>query len=326
MQVARSVTLWLTGLAVVGAGWLAAHLPATALAAPAAAKAAKTPIVWTEADCQAGKAAACFEVGRRLAETGTDEETRARGRLLLDKGCSLGNADACGGLGVTLANGVGGPKDEERAIALFVDACKRKSGFACANLGAAYANGIGVSQDLPKAAGFLQESCEIGYGRGCGHLGEMYAKGLGVAKDEAKALTWYSRGCKLDDPGSCNGVGVAQATGTGTAKDFKAAAASFERACAAEFGEGPAATWPSWSTAVSPYPRTCNGPASCLSRRVAAAARMPVVGWAQCAPRPKVVQKTGLARWRGLTAVVCWETVRPAPSWAGVTRPAGTCP
>ena len=191
-----------------------------------------------KAQCDAGDAGSCanlglmYDVGRGLkADT-------LRAAELFQTACEKGNAPSCGRLGEMFLAGSGPAADEVRAreflrrgcqggwfeacthlgalerkanatinvVALWTRSCTGGDGEGCTSLGFLHTHGLGVPLDLAKAAASYRQGCDLGSVRGCGLLGEAYEKGQGVAPDERHAVELYRRACDAGGWMGCSGL------------------------------------------------------------------------------------------------------------------------
>ena len=88
----------------------------------------------------------------------------------LEKSCNAGKAAACDELGGRLRDGFGVRRDQVRAAQLFRKACQGKDKDGCADDARALALGDGQDSDPRKALPRLEQLCKSGRARACGHL------------------------------------------------------------------------------------------------------------------------------------------------------------
>ena len=113
----------------------------------------------------------------------------------LEKSCNAGKAAACDELGTRFRDGFGVRRNEVRAAQLFRKACQGKDNDGCADEARAMALAEGQNGDPRKALPRLEQLCKAGRARACGHLGEIYLRGLGSPQDAGRAEDLLLKGC-----------------------------------------------------------------------------------------------------------------------------------
>lgn len=166
--------------------------------------AATAPAAALEKSCNAGKIAACDELGARYSDGLGVKRDETRAGELFRKSCKAGNRDGCADDARALALGVGQPADPKAALPRLDKMCKEGQSRACGHLGEVFLRGLGGPQDAPLAEDLLAKACDKGFGRACSNLASAVYKAA-PQREQAKALSL--RGCNLGDPAGCAYLG-----------------------------------------------------------------------------------------------------------------------
>jgi TPR repeat protein len=254
MAVARTWWVLLAGLLLVF--WAPASVasgPADVEALPALSK-----------RCDAGKAEACFELGK-LRHQSEDDAIRSwaeaakayqsacdrkhmqacnnlgdlyyRGRgvtrspaiavELYTRACDARNAEACFSLGYLISRGEGAERDDGRALTLFEKGCTGGYLDACAY----QADALFVARDVEGAFGVLDAACAKGNERSCIALGNRLLWGNPLPKDPARGIAALDRGCSFRGAEACRELAATYARGQYVPGDAPLAAAYYGKAC-----------------------------------------------------------------------------------------------
>lgn len=125
---------------------------------------------------------------------------------VLQADCDAGKARSCDDLGSAYLFGTGVEKDGARAVTFFAKACDLGEGFSCTNAAMTYEFGEGVPVDLALAAAFNAKACENGHPKGCFKAGVAYAEGKGVPQDLPKAIAAFQKDCDIGNTKSCDAI------------------------------------------------------------------------------------------------------------------------
>jgi TPR repeat protein len=183
-----------------------------------------------EKSCNAGKPAACDELGNRLQDGVGVRRDEVRAAELFRKACKMKHQDGCADDARALALGEGQEANPRAALPRLEQLCKAGWLRACGHLGDIFSRGIGAPQDSTRAEGLLTTSCDKGVARACLTLAVAAFRGGSRGRAEDLAL----RGCELGDPAGCAYVGALYAS----TQDMIRAGLYFSRACEAGFARG----------------------------------------------------------------------------------------
>jgi TPR repeat protein len=185
-----------------------------------------------EKSCNAGKIAACDELGGRYSDgLGVKRDETRAGRLFRES-CKAGNRDGCADDARALALGEGQPADPKTALPRLDKMCRDGESRACGHLGELLLRGLGKPEDAPVAEDLLAKACDKGFGRACSNLASaVYKKAF--QREQAKALSL--RGCQLGDAAGCAYLGDLYASSGDTMRGAvylaKACEAGLAHAC-----------------------------------------------------------------------------------------------
>ena len=192
----------------------------------------------SQATCEGGNWADCFQLGKSYRTGDGVPQDAARAAEFFGQACDGGHAEACSHLGVLYSNGEGVVENKTRAAELYAHACERGTAVGCFNLGSSYRSGEGVGKDPARAAEFYGRACEGQYVNGCYYLAGLYYAGEGVGRDLSRAAELAKLACEGGAMRACGFLGDRYLRGEGLPQDSRRAAELFGRACDAGEAQG----------------------------------------------------------------------------------------
>jgi TPR repeat protein len=196
-----------------------------------AAEACTRRIPLLKAECDAGQAEDCWNLGKMYASGSGVPTDYAMALKLLTSACDHGSEDACTEVGTFYVRGLGVAKDVEKGMAVYKEACDHSMAGPCLALGAMYYGGEAVDKNYKLAFAAFERGCTFGNAVACGELGSLYEDGNGVKKNLTKALSLYTQSCDGNAPAGCASLGGFYEDGTGVRADTQRAIALYRQAC-----------------------------------------------------------------------------------------------
>lgn len=190
------------------------------------------------AECNAGKIAACVNLGVAYEKGEGVSPQPARAAALYRLGCDSGVPVACVNLGRNYETGSGVPVNVGEAVRLYQRACDAGAMPGCYTLGTAYQRGVGVEVDLPRAAQLFSRACYRGYPYACVSLAYCYRTGSGAPKSSLEAVRLYRRACDAREMHGCYNLGVSYQRGEGVDQDPAEAMRLYKLACEGGYALG----------------------------------------------------------------------------------------
>ena len=126
----------------------------------------------SQAECDNGKAQACYDRGIAYLELGGAHDPKSAARLFA-RGCDLRHGPSCASLGDLYLRGYGVPTDEAQAVAAYRSGCELREAQACGELARALELGRGVDPDPDLARELYAKACEGGADRWCGPVAKQ---------------------------------------------------------------------------------------------------------------------------------------------------------
>lgn len=153
-----------------------------------------------EAECSAGRSAACFVRG--LLAQHDQDDTQAS---WFARGCAAGSPIACTNFG---AEGFAAKRKLEPGcmLSLFQAACAESEPFGCGMMGRMYVEDRGIAPNAAKAREILVPSCKSLGGFPCWVLGTYLHDGRLGDVDDGGARDAFARGCKTGYAPACTSL------------------------------------------------------------------------------------------------------------------------
>lgn len=159
------------------------------------------------ADCEAGDAAACSQLGVMYEKGLGVEQSTERARDLYSGACDEANTAGCVNYGMLLADGQSLARSDsgsrlrpmDHAVRLFATACRQGDARGCGELGRVYLVRMG---DVARSVPMLRQACDGGQGASCFLLGSQYDHGA-LGDDPLAAMSLYKKACATGDEKGC---------------------------------------------------------------------------------------------------------------------------